>query len=462
MNRRRAALLGLALLAVVGLGARIRILRDWTFYGSDSYGYIQLAQELSAEHRFALGHDQPLHWYRRPLYPMFIAAVAVDETPSKPIHHPRLQWAQSLIDVFVTSILILLCARKLGGWATALVAFGLAMICPFTVPYTSAALTESLAMCLTMAAIAPLVLGAERPMRWFPVAAVAVALSALLRPDGIVLGLAFIPAILLLPGDVDRKRQLQLAGVSLAVFFVVFAPWPIRNLIDFGRPHLADGMVDRTTHDVPNYKGFWDWLRSFATDSKPFEFPQSCFYDRKCMPTILTFEPFGAFDSDDERRTVARLLAMRTHDGFTPEVNDGFARLAAERRARHPLSTVWLPLRRMVAAWIGPQDELLLNPSWRPWKSLSTRLLPFYPKMQLLLLIAAALGAGFLVGRARTRAAGVIVLTALGVRTVVLGWSGFCLPRYLQPIYGLVLLLAAVGAVESIRELRRRVLRSRS
>jgi hypothetical protein len=457
MSRRALALAAVVL--SLGFLLRLSVSRSFTFLGSDSYVYLSLAREWTAEHRFALGPaPEPPHWYRRPLYPAFLALVAVDHAaPASPPRFAALKAAQSLLDLFVTALLAFVCARRLAGPTAGLVALGLAALCPFTVPYTSAVLTESLAAALTLCAVAPLLLGGDRPFRWFPLGAAAVALGALTRPEGILLALAFIPAIDFLPGG--ARRRWALAGACLAAFALVYAPWPLRNLRATGSMHLADGFTDHTGHVVPHHQGYWEWLRSWARDARPFESLQSCYFEPSCPSTIVQYDALEAFSVEpDQRPQVEALLDLRRREGVTAAVDDGFAALARERRAHHPWKTrVGLPLRRAFTLWTGAQDELFRDPDWRPWPRASRLLLPAFPFLQALLLVFALGGVAALFSRRATRAAAWILVTALATRTAMLAWSGFCLPRYLQPVFGLLFVLAGVGAVEGVRFVRARV-----
>jgi hypothetical protein len=68
-----------------------------------------------------------------------------------------------------------------------------------------------------------------------------------------------------------------------------------------------------------------------------------------------------AFDSPAERDRVAALLGQ--YDAtlrLTPDVDNGFATLAAERTARHPLRTyLFVPLQRIATLWLTPRTEFL-------------------------------------------------------------------------------------------------------
>jgi hypothetical protein len=406
----------------VGLGVRLRIAAEPAFLGADSVGYLKLAHELRTDGRYALSPDDPLAWYRRPLYPMFLAALHENERAA--------QVAQSVIDV-LAGLLVFFCARKLAGPLAGFVALGLAMLCPITIPYTSAMLTETLANALTLAAIAPLIVG-ER----FAWGAAAAGLAALLRPDGIVLILVYPLAL----SGAPKARSRRAGLVCLAAFLAVFAWWPVRNLIHFGTPHLTDGMVDRQSREVPHWRGYWTWLANFAVDDRPFTAPAACYYDwPRCMPTLDAYDRLAAFANPDERTQVEQLFEQRRTSGLTQELDDRFDALARHHRAR---AILLLPFARLANLWVGAQDELFHGTSWHPW---ITRAPP--TPIHWLILALALVGAITLVRRPPTRTVTVAILTLLVIRSEWLAWSGFCLPRYLQPVYGLLLMLAGAGIV---------------
>src|SRR5262249_24448802 len=96
------------------------------------------------------------------------------------------------------------------------------------------------------------------------------------------------------------------------------------------------------------------WLR---TTQQIYDFP----FKIEDEPLELDALPPSAYDSPEERREVARLFAMHNEDfTLTPELDDGFARLARARTARKPLRTyLWVPLARALTLWVSPRLELL-------------------------------------------------------------------------------------------------------
>jgi len=79
------------------------------------------------------------------------------------------------------------------------------------------------------------------------------------------------------------------------------------------------------------------------------------------VPVHLNDVSPAAFDSPDERTRVAALLAQ--YDAtlkMTPEIDRGFAELARERTARHPLRTYLIvPIGRAATMWFTPRVDLL-------------------------------------------------------------------------------------------------------
>ncbi len=464
--RRALEIAAIVLVLAAGAAVRTRVCRDWVFFGSDSYAYERLGDEWIDHGRFALGPAEPLEWYRRPLYPLFVGAVRYDTRADS--SGGQVMRAQLAIDL-LTGVMALLVARRLGGRIAGLLALALTMLHPAMVVYSCTILTESPMALLTTAMLACLVAGSRRPRVFFPVAAVFVALAAYLRPDGPLNAIAFIPALFVVYG---WRRRASLAAVCLALFVALFAPWPIRNVVRFSAPHVADGMVDRFGHDVPNYAGFWRWLQTWARDQSPAGQLQSCFYDSRCHPSSDVWAQEGAFlapagDADAERRTVDQLLLTRLVHGITPEVSDGFAALARRRRAAHPWRVlVALPLERAWHMWLAPQSEPLDNPGWRPWPSVFNRIYPQLERLSLALIVGVVAAALALLALRRTRLAAAVVVTLIVARTAALGWSAFCLPRYLMPIYPACFALvggaAGVALAALARVIRRTIAASRS
>jgi hypothetical protein len=453
------------ILWILGLGVRLRIARDWVFAGSDSYGYVKLANELRTHGRYALGPaPEPLHWARPPIYPLFLMLAKGDARAemSGGEGWMKIKRAQIALDWLTVGVLVAALALRLAGPAAALIALALAMFWPFTVIPTAAALTESVATSLSVLTIAPLILGGDRPRRYFPLAGAGLALSTLCRPDGLLLGAAFLPALWQLR---DREGPLRLRAFAeparvgllcLASFAAVFAPWPVRNLKQFGAAHPLGGRVDRFTQPVIHYQGYWSYLRAIAWDWVPMTSPTTCYYDRTCSPHAADLDRFGAYDSPEERAQAEALFTERNRDGLTRSVSGGFQRLADAHRRRHPISVeVLQPISRAFHMWVAPFDELLQNPVWRPWRPVVSRIQPAFLALSVIYLLCVIGGAALMLRDPITRGGAAVLVTALTARTAVMAYTFYCMPRYALEVMPLGFVLIAGGISLGWPHLRR-------
>jgi 4-amino-4-deoxy-L-arabinose transferase-like glycosyltransferase len=452
MIRKRYEWLAALVLIAAGAWLRFRIGYHWLFAGSDSYGYLKLADQLWQHGRYALSPADPPHLGRMPLYSMFLAVV-------KREHMAEMSggdgWflitnAQIYVEL-LTLPLVYLMARKLAGPIAAVAALALAALMPFTPLYTSAVLTESLATSLTTITIAVLVLGGKRPMVTFPAVGALLALSTLLRPDGILLAVALVPAAWAYAAD--RKRRLTLLATSLLAFSVVFSPWVVRNLRAFGKPAIFGGRVDRFTRPMPDYHGWWRWITSWGSDEKPQTFLSTCFYNPPCSiaPQML---PMEAFDSGEERTTVDKLIALRSAGGHNAQVSEGFEKLGAEREWHHPLrSFVSLPLQRAWHMWISRYDEILQHPTL--WPAIRSFGLHAFLPLTFIFSFLLLFGTAFLVREQATRLMALVVALPIFARTLILCFNNYSMPRYTVETWPLAYVIIAWAAVEVTRQLRK-------
>ena len=433
-------------LFLAGAAFRYKLVSHWVFAGSDSYGYVKIADELSVRHHFALAPPPaPLYWARLPLYPLFIAAVGGNTTLGN-IQWLRIEYAQLIVDLCGSGLLAWAVARRLAGKLAGLLALALVMLYPITALFVATALTETLAMTLTLAAIAPLVLMTSHWRFFFSGAVVGIA--TLLRADSILLAVAPAVAILSQPDHRLRAGWLVLAGFALA-----FAPWPVRNLMQFGKPHLFGAHLSRFSQPVDHSSGYWNWLRTWGKDWVAFSTPQACFYDSDCALSAADLSAYGAFRHADDSTAVAQLLARRAAKGSAQEISDGFAALAQARIRRQPLRTLlWLPLQRASHMWVSLHDEVLQNPDWIPWPKVMRQLRKSFGLLSGILVFALLLSAAALLLQKNTRHAARLLVVPIAVRTLFLGWSGYCMPRYATEamVLGFVLIAWFIASVPLI------------
>lgn len=435
------------ILLLAGLGARAFCgSRSYVFAGSDSYGYNKLADQVRTQGRYALDPPPaPLHWARPWGYPLYVMIVKWDARAEMNGGEgwQRIKWANIVIEVFGTGLLLYFAVRRLAGWAPAALALGLLMIMPFNAVVTPAALTETFATFVTTAtAVVALYLaldGERRAAWWFALGGALLAWATLTRPDGLILAPAFLPAVL---ARGSRRTRAIAMAVAIAGFVVVYAPWPIRNQLQLGEPHWMGGRIDRYSQPVEHYQGSWAWLRSYARDWDPMTWVTTCLYDTRCDPRLEDFDKQQAFDSPEERERVRALLAQRKREGHTAALSAAFQQLADERRRAHPLRTeLGLPLSRMLWMWVADHSELV------PPRHPASRFIPIFKPLSVALLVATLLGLALAL-RERERAWRLAIATlALAIfgRVAVMGYTFYCMPRYLLEVVPLTYALVALG-----------------
>jgi hypothetical protein len=452
MAMRRAEIVLLIVLCAIGIGMRAS-LRPWVFGGSDSYQYMKLSDELREHGRYALAPEpEQLHFGRPPLYPIFLMA-AKGSSPAAMTGGSgwyRIEDFQIAVDVLLALGLFFL-ARRAAGTRASWIALALWLFSPFSIMFANSVLAETLGAALTVAALAPLLLlRDEKAERSFALAGAGVALASLLRPDGILLVVAFLPAL----RRFDWRRRARLAAIAAAAFLVVFSPWPIRNKIQFGHAYPLGTRVDRFGHPVVNHAGLARWIASWDTSSYGNSLPTTCLHTPGCRFTAAQMQHDRArpFESPAEEAEVARLLALHDKEGMSPAVDAGFDALASARLRRHPLEVLLLlPVERGVKMWTGHMlDEVMPNPP-KQIVPIRRALDPLQGLFGLLMVVGGALA----VRDERLRSLGWTALAVVGARTAVLGFTAICTPRYTFEALPLAILLIAVGATCLRRPSRR-------
>jgi 4-amino-4-deoxy-L-arabinose transferase-like glycosyltransferase len=287
-----------------------------------------------------------------PLYPVFIATIYAIFGE----HNLVVRIAQSALDI-ITCLLVAFVSfnlapgplRKLAALST-LIIYG--CLSWFTVYWTRYILTETLAMFLTMLAVALSVWASRgQRSRWLIVGMVC-GLALLTRADSILLVSAFLLFLVL-----QTVRRRSSASVVAPLFFcaalaLVLAPWIVRNYLAFKKfQPLANEYGKPRGEFVPT--GYLLWIRTWMTDETNYHAADLVFHpgNRDFDPSSL---PNDVFDSPEEREKVSRLIASYNQVGeMTPELSESFRHLANERIKRAPLRFyLWLPLKRAAALWL--------------------------------------------------------------------------------------------------------------
>jgi 4-amino-4-deoxy-L-arabinose transferase-like glycosyltransferase len=355
-------------------GLALRLFFIWRFptTAGDTDVYAQLAKNWLDHGVYGLmsnGQAVPAD-LRTPGYPAFLIVVYLLLGRG----WQAVMLAQALLDLCTCLLTAALAAALVPeAWRgrVAVPALWLAALCPFVANYCAVPLSEVLATFLTVAALLLLLKsvrasnqgvapgGKSRKVSagWL-VAGFLTGLGTLVRPETPLL-LAAAGVVLLLHW---RQRanwpKLLRAGALLVVGLVLpLLPWGARNWMTFHRVQvLATRYAQMPGEFVP--KGFYFWTKTWLWR---FRDVYAVFWKYDEEPMTIEDFPSYAFDTAEERARVAALLQDYNEVvSATPEFDQVFAQLAAERTARHPWRThLGVPLRRSFTIWFTPRIELL-------------------------------------------------------------------------------------------------------
>ncbi|MCU1342255.1 MAG: hypothetical protein JWN92_1678 [Candidatus Acidoferrum typicum] len=361
---------------ITGLALRLLFALQFPASAGDSGLYIQLARNWADHHIYGLllnGQLVPTD-LRVPGYPAFLAGVALLFGRS----NRAIVLSQAVLDLctcFLTAGLAAALAPSAARRRVAIAALWLAATCPFLANYSAAVLTEVLTAFLTTAALACFILGmkqqpatfrlAGHPLRVTPtmatyLGAFITGLASLVRPE--------MPLLLIVAGAVFALRwwksfgvrKVMLSGVVMAVVFLLpLIPWGARNLITLHKWQIT---ADRYATLPGEYApvGYYKWQKTWMVR---FRDVYISVWKLNEEPVRIDDFPASAFDSPEEKQRVAELFDQYNNSpslDISPEVDQGFAEIARERTARHPLRTyVTVPLGRVLTIWFTPRTELL-------------------------------------------------------------------------------------------------------
>lgn len=381
---------------VAGLVLRAGFVWKHPRFVGDTLVYGDLAHNLLAHHVYGLTEERIRPTLiRLPGYPLFLAISFLLFGTGQ---YVPVLWVQVGFDLG-TCLLIADLARRVFGERAGLAALWLGALCPFTANYAAAALTETLSLFCVALGLWGLQrwqgAGATgwgaigwRPMRWAAVVGLALVGAALLRPDGVLLAAAILPAM----GWAAWRRGGRAwasAGLALGMLGGALGLWTARNWHVF---HVVQPLAPKYANDPdePAPLGFARWYRTWAIgygDTVRVYWA----YDG----SVLTMEdlPPWAFDGAAQRAETARVYA-RYNDvsSATPEIEAAFARLAAERVRAHPVRYyVLLPMAKLADMWLRPRTELMKAPPLDWWK------VRLHPRRSLFAMAYGALNVGLLV-----------------------------------------------------------------
>jgi dolichyl-phosphate-mannose-protein mannosyltransferase len=242
-------------------------------------------------------------------------------------------------------------------------ALWLAALCPFTAIYAANPLTECPTLFVLTLALWSAARFQERPA-WGPALTFtfAVTYAGLLRPDGALSAVALAPALFLGLRNTGRPtptlRLVRMAVVCGLLALAPFAAWTGRNWRVF---QVIQPLAPRSATDPgdPLTPGWDRWVKTWCLD---FVSTYNVAWNVPGDELDIGKLPSRAFDAPSQHDETAALAAEYNSNGYnlTPQIDAGFARLADERIASHPLrSHLWLPLGRVADMWLRPRVENL-------------------------------------------------------------------------------------------------------
>ena len=451
-QRRRRVVWGVAL----GLGLLLRLwfLRHPMPSDDDTDVYAELATNLFHHGVYGFGAvggiDPSL--IRLPGYPLFLGVIFALFGTGNFSAVLLVQIAIDLLGCWLIARFVCEQASERAGTA----AIFLAALCPFTASYSAIALTE----CLSVFAVSLALWSCGRVLRAQSVGVVdrgavvlvasAMALAMLLRPDGVLLAVSVVMAIVWYAWRQGRLRVGMKNAVLCGVLAVLpLGLWAVRNWKTF---HVVQPLAPRRVNNPGEYVtyGFYRWMNTWAVDIVS---TGNVFWRVGSEQININDLPVRAFDSPAQRAVTAELLAEHNVSKAVPPALDAkFGELARDRVRAHPLlCLVWVPGLRVADMWLRPRTETLgLDADW--WRFDRHRA-ESMEAVGLGLVNLALVGAA-LVGLVRVwRSGGRVRWIALPVIYVVLRCALLSTmensePRYTLEAFPLVLAFAACAVVK--------------
>lgn len=427
------------LLTIGGLGFRLFLALGLPNDAPDDGRlYARIAINILEHRSYSIESEEPFSptYIRVPGYPLFLAAVYSLFGHN---NNRAVRMVQAVLDTCTCWLIALLAvAWAPASWSRekrrrlALIALALAVLCPFPAIYVATILTETCTIflatvCALSASLAMNAVSSAKSAGLWVLAGLSGGVATMFRPDGglFVAAVGFTLAIIATYklirrrarsaalggalGDQPRRvigRSLVYGAMLAAGFALALGPWTIRNAREFGvlQP-IAPAQANMPGEFVP--RGYIRWLKTWVDDVKYTETLEWSLDDR---PIHVEQMPRYAFESQDEREQVARLLDRYNNpdskppdtpeiqvttpqvadksdadagendeadsqsesdsDGpdqqeeqkiaveMTPEIDAGFAEIARERVARHPIRYyVVTPLRRASSLWFDTHSQ---------------------------------------------------------------------------------------------------------
>jgi len=352
--------LSVALALAGGAWMRLWMLKALPQVTGDTLLYGNLAKNLLLHRQFAITDGSGVAHQtliRLPGYPLFLVLCfrlfGLD-------NYTAVSYLQICLEL-AGCLLLAAFVRRVASDRAALWTLAVAALCPFTASYAVAPLTETPTLFAIALALWALARFHVQP-GWVSALAFtfAVGFAALLRPDGALVGMALVPALVrgLRQAEIARSRLVRMAVVCIVLALLPFAIWTARNWRVF---HVFEPLAPRYATDPgeSTNPGWQRWMKTWCLD---FVSTYEIYWNVPGGPFDLSKLPARASDSPAEYAETAALVGAYNDNGqdLSPELDARFAHLAQQRVTSHPLRYyVWLPLGRMADMWLRPRVENL-------------------------------------------------------------------------------------------------------
>ncbi len=429
-----------------GLALRIVWVAFFQDFDGDSVEYATIARNLLVHHAYALDNPFHLTLIRMPGYPLFMGAVF---SIFGMMNYGAVCWVQAFIDMG-TCVLLAGFVRDSISRRAALFTLWVACLCPFTANYAAVPLTECLSIffvALGMFAAGRLVHAinarAGRHRVWLQLTVAALAGAIFMRPDGTLLAAAIVPGIWWYTRKSNPKAGLRTALACGLLTILPLVPWTIRNYRVY---HVFQPLAPRSAQDSTEVSlaGFDRWTTTWEIDYVSLG---EIWWRGDGETLDIGLLPSRAFDSKEEYRQTAQLIADYNEVcSITPELDARFRALAEQRARRHPLRQyVALPLLRLADMGFRPRIEYLndaIPERWWEWSRHpgQTLFAIAYGLLNLFLLVTAAVG----FARRQVPLQAMLLVYVL-MRCVVLLQMPNAEPRYTLQAFPMVMVAAAVA-----------------
>jgi hypothetical protein len=394
------------------------------------------------------------HFGRMPAYSFVIGAFYLATDGNLGRAYPALAWTQMAVDSGCVYLLFRIGMASLANARAAVTLAALYAFYPFIVVWTPVIYSETLAVDTMIASVFFYVRG-ERP-RNAAISGGLAGLSILFRPQILILAA-------LMAGRLVLKRRTPQMLAFVAGVLLVYGPWPLRNLVNHGRPVLTQD-ISGFKNWAPDVMSFMQYIFSVKAEWEP-QFTQMVTGQRVVFPAAAFVLP-----GDREKLEHAVRLAQTCGSGFThwrqstrpplvgPNCDSEVARLFGELRDNQYRHNRWnayvkVPLQNLRKA--------VLKTSLTDQSSTARRLGSYLFLYRTFLILLGATGAVALLARGQD-ATGVVCLALAYSIVWYLLLSAGTLPqlrnveiRYLLPA-DVLLLVPAAAAVAGMVSFRRR------